>query len=190
MSKTDIHAPFNTFSGTIGKLVYREVDGKTIVALRPKRRKGPPSEAALAHQQRFKRASRWAKAVLLDDEKAPFYRALGKKMKITAYAAAMSDFLKSPTIEELDLSFYAGQAGQRIKFTAEDNGSVVNAMVTISDGDTHVFESGQATEVDPGTGYWTYGAITTIPAGTHVTVTVKVSDRPGNVVELTEEKAL
>lgn len=190
MSKTDVHAPFNTFSGTIGKLVYREVNGKTIVSLRPKRRKGPQSQAALAHQRNFARASRWATAVLQDEESGPFYQALGKKREISARAAAISDFLKPPTLEALDLSEYNGRAGDRIQFTANDNVGIENAMVTISDGDTFVFESGQAVEDEPGMGDWTYTALNTIPGGTAVTISVKVSDRPGNVVEVTEEKAL
>ncbi len=190
MSKTDLHAPFNTFSGTIGKLVYRVVDGKTIVSQRPKRRNVPPSEAALAHQQNFKRASRWAKVTLLDEEKGPFYKALGKKRKITAYAAAVSDFLKPPALEELDLSGYAGHAGDRISFIATDQGSVANATVTILDWDKTVLESGSAVENGPGSGIWTYTALNTLPAGLTVGINVKVSDHPGNTAELAEEKAL
>ena len=189
MSKTDVHAPFNTFSGTIGKLVYRNVRGRTIVALRPKR-KGPPSEAALAYQQHFTRGSRWAKAALLDEEKGPFYQALGKKMEISAYAAAMSDFLKVPSLEALDLSGYAGKVGNRIYFEASDNGGLVKAYVTIGDGKSLVYEGGNAVEVEPGTGYWMYTARTAIQAGTPVVINVEVADRPRNVVELTEEKTL
>ena len=191
MSKVEMHAPFTTFSGTIGKLVYRNVRGKTIVAMRPTR-KGPPSEAALAYQQHFTRGSRWAKAALLDEEKGPFYQALGKKMEISAYAAAMSDFLKRPSLEALDLSEYAGQAGDHIYFMASDNGGVVKAMVTIEYENGNVFENGWAVEVGPGTGYWAYTVQSALPAPAGATLRVKASasDRPGNTVEVIEEISL
>jgi hypothetical protein len=35
-----------------------------------------------------------------------------------------------------------------------------------------------------------YTAASAIPGGTTVTINVKVSDRPGNTVEVTQEKAL
>lgn len=189
MSKVEMHAPFTTFSGTIGKLVYRKVKGKTIVAMKPDPER-PLSEKEVAHRQVFSQASTWAKAALQDEDLGPFYEALGKKRDLKAHAAAVSDFLKPPTLEALDLSDYTGLAGQRIYFRASDNGGIANATVTISDGGIEVMESGQAAEVDPGTGYWSYSASRSIPTGVQVAVTVKVSDRPGNVMELTEEKIL
>jgi hypothetical protein len=90
----------------------------------------------------------------------------------------------------LDLSEYTGQAGDRIYFMASDNGGLVDATVTIGDGNGTVFESGAAVEVDAGTGYWMYTALSALPAGTPVAVNVKVSDRPGNCVEMSEEKTL
>ena len=189
MSRVEMHAPFTTFSGTIGKLVYRKVRGRTIVAMKPDADR-QLSQAEAAHRQDFAQAATWAKAALQDEELRPFYEALGKQREIPARAAAISDFLKPPSLEALDLSEYAGGAGDQIYFMASDNAGVTDAMVTISDGDTFVFEGGKAVEVDPGTGYWMYTARTAIPAGTSGGIKVKVSDRPGNTVEVSEEKTL
>jgi hypothetical protein len=189
MSTVELHAPFTTFSGTIGKLVYRKVRGRTIVALKPDADR-PLSQAEVAHRQDFAQAAAWAKAALQDEELRPFYEALGKQREIPARAAAISDFLKRPTLEALDLAEYAGQAGNPIYFMASDNAGLVDATVTITDGNETVFESGAAVEVEPDTGYWMYTTQSDLPAGTPATINVKVSDRPGNIVEASEEKVL
>jgi hypothetical protein len=189
MSTVEMHAPFTTFSGTIGKLVYRKVRGKTIVAVKPDENR-PLSQAEVAHRQDFAQAAAWAKAAMQDEQLRPFYEALGKQREIPARAAAISDFLKRPALEGLDLAEYAGQVGDKIYFMASDNGGLVEATVAIGDGDGTVFESGAAVEVDADTGYWMYDTQSAIPGGTTVAVNVKVSDRPGNIVEVTEEKVL
>ena len=73
---------------------------------------------------------------------------------------------------------------------ASDNAGLVDATVTITDGDETVFESGAAVEVEPGTGYWMYTAQSDIPAGSTVQIKASVSDRPGNIVEASEENTL
>ena len=189
MSKTELQAPFTTFSGTIGKLVFRKVKGKTIVAVKPDPDR-PLSEAEAEHRQDFAQAAGWAKTALQDEDLRPFYEALGKQREIPARAAAVSDYLKRPTLDGLDLGEYAGRAGDPIYFMASDNVGLVDATVTIGDGNGTVFESGAAVEVDAGTGYWMYTAQNSLGAGGTVTVNVKVSDRPGNSVEMSEEKTL
>ena len=183
-----MHAPFTHYSGTIGKLVYRKYRGKTVVAVKPDADR-PLSKAEVAHRQDFAQAASWAKAALQDEELRPFYEALGKQRDIPARAAAMSDYLKRPTFEALDLAEYGGQAGDPIYFMASDNGGLVDATVTIGDGNGTVFESGPAVEVDEGTGYWMYTAQSNLPEISQATINVKVSDRPGNSVEVNEEKA-
>jgi hypothetical protein len=189
MSRVEMHAPFTTFSGTIGKLVYRKYRGKTIVAVKPDANR-PLSEAEAAHRQDFAQAATWAKTALQDEELRPFYEALGKQRDIPARAAAISDFLKRPSLEALDLSEYTGQAGDHIYFMASDNAGLVNAMVTIGDGNGSVYESGAAVEVEANTGYWMYNAQNSLGEGTTVVINVKASDRPGHSVEVTEQKAL
>jgi len=189
MSRVEMHAPFTTFRGTIGKLVYRKYKGRTVVALKPDADR-PLSQAEITHRQDFAQAAAWAKTALLDEELRPFYEALGKQRDIPARAAAVSDFLKRPSLEALDLSEYTGQTGDPIYFMTNDNGGVANALVTISDEDGTVLESGEASEVDPGMGYWMYTTQCAIPGGILVLINVKVSDRPGNIAEVTDQKAL
>jgi len=189
MSTIEMHAPFTTFSGTIGKLVYRKYKGRTIVAMKPDPDR-PLSQAEVAHRQDFAQAAAWAKAALQDEELRPFYEALGKQRDIPARAAAVSDYLKRPTLEALDLSEYAGQAGDRIYFMASDNAGLVDAMVTIEYENGNIFENGMAVEVEPGTGYWMYTVQSALPTPATVLVKASVSDRPGNNVEVSEVKAV
>ena len=189
MSRVEMHAPFTTFSGTIGKLVYRKFRGKTIVAMKPDADR-PLSQAEVAHRQDFAQAATWAKAALQNEELRPFYEALGKQREIPPRAAAMADFLKRPSIEALDLANYAGKIGNRIYFMATDNGGVVSAQVTITDADGNLIENGMAVEVDAGTGYWMYTAKSAVAPGTLAVINVQASDRPGNFVVVGEEKAL
>ena len=107
-----MHAPFTHYSGTIGKLVYRKYRGRTIVSVKPDPDR-PLSQAQTAQRQDFTQAATWAKAAMQDEKLRLFYEALGKKRDIPARAAAVSDFLKRPTLGALDLSEYAGQAGEQ-----------------------------------------------------------------------------
>jgi hypothetical protein len=70
MSRVEMHAPFTAFSGTIGKLVYREIRGKTIVAVKPNANR-PLSEAEVAHRQDFAQAAAWPKLSSMTSQQAP-----------------------------------------------------------------------------------------------------------------------
>ena len=51
--------------GTLGKeLVFREWDGKTVVAKAPKKRTGPATAAQLKIQENFLLAAKYAKSVM------------------------------------------------------------------------------------------------------------------------------
>jgi hypothetical protein len=189
MSEVEMHAPFTHYRGTIGKLVYRKRKGKTIVALKPDADR-PLTEGEVAHRQDFSRAAAWATTALKNDEMRQVYEQLGKKRDIPARAVAVSDHLVSPEIQPLDLSSYDGQAGNPIYFVATDNVGITGAQVTITNGNGTQFESGIPVEIAPEAGLWMYTAMTTLPEGTDAVIKVSVHDRPGNIAEVSEEKAL
>jgi hypothetical protein len=92
---------------------------------------------------------------------------------ISAFNAAVTNFLLPSSVHRLDLSAYCGQPGQ-----------------TIMDSDRHALESGSAVETMEGSGAWVYTATGSIPAGTNVQVWVVARDRPGGTGMLTESKTL
>ena len=58
------------FSGILGKeIVFREWEGKTVVAKAPKRRKNGPTPEQAAMQERFLLASRFARGVVKNPDK-------------------------------------------------------------------------------------------------------------------------
>ena len=189
MSSVEMHPPFKHYRGTIGDLVYRKVKGRTIVAVRPDADR-QLKQAEAAHRQDFAKAAAWATTILNDDEARHLYEEIGYERDIPARAAAVSDFLKPPFIEGLDLSDYAGQVGHKIFFVATDNVGVIDAQVKITDPSGALFENGAAVEVPETPGYWMYTAKSAIPAGTDAVVTVTVMDRPRHATIVSEEKSL
>lgn len=65
---------------------------------------------------------------------------------------------------------------------------MVNAVVALTNGNGTTYEEGWAVEIDGDSGYRMYTTKSRIPAGSQVLVTVQVSDRPGNVTELSAGK--
>ena len=96
MAKIKLDPMFNGLSGKYGGVIFRQrPDGTTIVSRAPAKSTKEPSPAQLAHQQRFKKAAAYAKKALEDPEIHAHYEEAARKMEITPYAAAMSDYLKS-----------------------------------------------------------------------------------------------
>jgi hypothetical protein len=67
---------------------------------------------------------------------------------------------------------------------------VTGARVTISDTTGTQYESGIPVEIDPKAGLWMSTTLSAVPAGTEALIKVQANDRPGNIAEVTEEKAL
>src|SRR5688500_3715272 len=98
------------FKGSLGKeLVFREWEGKTIVAKSPKARSGDPTIAQAAAQEKFLIASRYGKAITksLDQSLAQGY-ASALRPRQNVYARAMEDFLASPVVKFIDTRNYKG----------------------------------------------------------------------------------
>ena len=199
MSEADMHAPFNGYSGRIGKLVYKQYKGRTIVShvANPKR---TLSAAEIALRAHFTEASQWAKLAFKNEELRAFYEDLAPKMVFikkgvrkvgtTPHSAAVCDYLVAPSIKSLDVSEYNGQTGDNVSFLATDNVGVYYAQIKIDDADGNRLETGDPVMVDADKGSWVYTTTRTIPAGTNAKITVIVYDRPGNSAEVIEEKAL
>jgi hypothetical protein len=96
--------------GKIGQLlVFRRVNGKTIVSHAP-RKPDKSKETAAQRKSRstFKEASRWAKIVLLDPDQKTYYQQRAKTLKLpNAYTAAIKDYMRNP-----EWKMRANQRGQ------------------------------------------------------------------------------
>jgi hypothetical protein len=81
--------------GTIGKMVFRQLFGKTIVSARASR----PSRQSKQQREnriRFQSASLWAKKQLQDPAKKAYYQQQAKELNLpNAYTAAIGEYMRN-----------------------------------------------------------------------------------------------
>lgn len=165
-------------SGMLGsQLVYRTVDGTTIVSSRPIRRTAP-SKAQQRQITRFKYASIYGKAVQEDPALGPIYEAAAAKLGAfkSTYQLAVTDYLRSPEIG--DLLIPSGVAGTVVLVEAFEDPRLAKVDFTILDGAEEVMETGAALLETNGI-QWAYTLQQDIPEGGKVLV--QAYDLPGNV---------
>lgn len=133
-------------SGKIGKqIVFRQVNGKTIIASRPHRK--PTTHPTLINQNnRFRLASTYAKKALADPVLKEEYTAEAKKRGIiNPYNMAVSDYMKKPEISQVNTSAYRGKRiKEPINIEVTDNFKVIAVKVTIIC-QSSIIEEGDAT---------------------------------------------
>ena len=159
-------------------IVYRQVRGGVVMANKPK-----PSTTVSAAQQevkdKFKKATSYAKRQMADPTAKALYESAKSDKMPSAYAVAVRDFLKSPTIDQLDLSLYTGQVGEKILVLASDDFKVESVFVTILSAANAVIESGPA--IESATGEWEYTATVANANFATSKYQIQAKDRPGNV---------
>jgi hypothetical protein len=146
-------------SGTLGKeLVFRDWDGKTVVAKAPKKRKGDPTSQQAETQEKFLIASRYARAVLRnpDQGRAEAYAAVLRPRQ-NVYSRALEDFMSPPVVKRINTRTYKGAVGNLIEIYAIDDFRVASVRVEIYAADGTLLEEGNA-ELSPDDIYWTYKA--------------------------------
>src|SRR5690348_5005825 len=102
-------------SGGIGnKLVFRQVGNRTIISKKA-RVSTVRTEKQEAHRLKFQQAARYAKAKMADVIAKADYELIAKqKENTTAFAVAVGDYLKLPTIDSIRYADYKGNIGDVI----------------------------------------------------------------------------
>ncbi|SKB86478.1 hypothetical protein [Daejeonella lutea] len=174
-------------SGRFGdQLVYRQRNGKTIIARRPVKRNTPPSVIQQELREQFSEAVLYAKAVIANEAKKAIYQ--GKATPYySAYLLALTDFRKAPEIRKYDTSAYSGQIGDEISVRAIDNFKVERVMLLIKDSLGETIEEGAAVLSENGVD-WIYTATVVNPTLPGTTLFISAADIPGNIT--TEEVTL
>lgn len=134
------------FSGQLGKeIVFRDWAGKTVVAKAPKKRKSAPSADQAEIQERFLYASKFATAVVKNDDKgmADAYAAVLRPRQ-NVYARAVQDFMSSPVVSKIDVRNYTGAVGNTIKVRAIDDFRVVSVRVEVYASTGSLIEAGNS----------------------------------------------
>jgi hypothetical protein len=182
MAKSNNNVITHGLSEKIGDLlVFSQRGGKTIVSIVPQK-KAPASEKQLAQRQRFQQAIIYGKAATATPGTGELYAAAAKKQKgKTPINVAVADFFGAPDIEQVDLSGYAGGAGDRILVQASDDFAVKAVHVRISNADGSLVEEGAA--VQSVGNLWTYTATQTNESLEGDKIVISASDLPGNMTE-------
>jgi hypothetical protein len=184
MSKVELGALVNGFSGKVGNSVLRRRGSKTYLCSVPKRKTTEPTAKEKAQRDRFRRAAAYAKGKMLDPiAKADYAQIASRKESMSAFTVAVTDYLKSPVIDSLKTDGYTGKINDVIIAKVYDDFKIAAVKVTITLPTNVLLETGAAT-FDATTLEWKYVATkanATVP-GTKVKVTG--TDRPGNETSL------
>jgi hypothetical protein len=187
MAKIKLNPIIERLRGAVGDLVFKARNGRPYVARKADLSDYAPSQAQAAQRDRFRDATAYARASMDDPDANALYAALAKGRGLTAYTAAVTDFLVAPTISEIDVSAYGGLTGGIVAVRARDEFGVLRVHVSITDATGQVIEAGNALQTGNA---WLYTATSDAPSGESVTVRAQAFDRPGNVVEDSLEVAI
>jgi hypothetical protein len=169
------------FKGSLGKeLVFREWDGKTVVAKAPKARTTEPTADQQEIMDKFLIASRYGIAVTKGQDQTmaqAYARVLKPRQNV--YSRAMEDFLTLPTVKTINTRNYKGVVGDKITIFAVDDFRVTSVQVEITAANGTIIETGNAV-VNPSGIDWVFTATqaNNLLAGTKIKAIA--TDVPGN----------
>lgn len=182
MAKPLLNSAFNAISGAIDRWVYRQVNGRTVIARRPEPTGLPPSAAQMLVREQFRQAGKYASDMALDPVQGPAYAALAAARGRPMRALMIADFFHPPVVESIGLGAFHGAVGDPIIVNASDDVGVTAVSVVLRAADSSILEQGVATLSGS---VWSYAATQAHPAGTPITITATAVDRPGHTGTLT-----
>lgn len=167
--------------GNVGRqFVLRTRAGVTILGKMPTfNASRAATEEQLTVRENFADASMYAQGAITSEELKALYQKKAKGMQ-NAYNIAFRDFLKSPTIKQVDLDAYTGEAASTIVVSAKDDFRVVEVAVSIFDPNGVLVEKGFATLNPLHRIKWIYTVTTTHNNPQDYKIVVTVKDVPGN----------
>lgn len=180
MGNIKLNALVEKASGRVGSnLVLRTRGKRTILATKGDAPKEISEKQKLV-RERFRLAAMYAKAALKNPETKTAYEDLVKDQEfMSAFTAAVKDYLKPPQIAAVTLDGYTGQPGSFIQISPSDDFKVIGVTVKITAPDGTVIESGNAV-VEDGAGEFKYIATQVNAALPGTKITITATDRPGN----------
>jgi hypothetical protein len=187
MAKVKLNPFLEGIHGKVGELVFKRYADEVIVARAPDTGDAPPTEAQAAQRERFRLAVLYGKAVVADPETKALYETAARAKGMPVFALAVGDFLHGPAVDEIDLSAYTGQAGQKIGIRAHDDFELTGVAVVIRKADGAVLEQGLATQGSDS--IWAYTTTAALPAGQTVMIEVTATDRPGHKTTKSQAKS-
>jgi hypothetical protein len=177
MAKVTLHPSIGAMSGKLGDMVYRRLWGQEITSRLPDFSKRKLSEKQRAQVGRFTTGSvKWKG---LPVEVQARYKARAKELEMPPCALYQKTNARPPSVEDIDLSQYTGQAGQFIRVGAVDLVDVAGVEVIIREAGGNQLEAGSATRPPEGNPYWIYQTTAAASSAAGVTVEATAANWPG-----------
>jgi hypothetical protein len=173
------NAATHNASGKVGSLLYRKVHGDSVMGNMPGKSTRPLTESQQQIRSRFSEAAMYAKSALANPELFDFYKSKSRPGK-SAYVVALTDYLRSPEVKDVDTSSYNGSIGSTILVKAFDDGRLTSVKFRIEKGNGSLVEEGEAV-MQMNVLHWTYTAIAANDSFAGTRITIKATDLPGNV---------
>jgi hypothetical protein len=166
--------------GTVGgTLVFRKLNGETVVSAAPEPSSKEPSEKQKEQRQRFRLASLYADRVKADPLLLEEYVIAAKKRgSNNVRNLILADFFKLPEI--ISLSVNTKPAGSIIEILVVDYMRVKSVTLSIKNPDGSVLESGKCV-VGSDKQTWTYRIVQQENLIAGVIFEITATDLPGNV---------
>lgn len=183
MSKVTNNIVTRGLSGQLGKqLVFRNINGKTIVSRSPVSTKAP-NEVQMANRNKFQLATLYAKNAISDAIRKAIYQSKSGDGK-SPYNIAVADFFNAPDIQSIDLTNYFGEVGDTILIKVTDDVKVESVQVEIMNADGSLVERGNAVQNSPLD--WLYTATVENDNLDGDKIVVKAFDMPNNMTQKDE----
>jgi hypothetical protein len=177
MGKVKTSPGAGEITGKVGGMVYRRLWGGVFVHGVPDFSDRQLSEKQQGENNKLKLAGIIWKA--LDLTAKAVYTAKGKELNKPPFGLFYKDYYHPPTVQEIDLSQYMGQAGQIIRIRATAAIALARVEVTIRQTDGKVIESGQAAKPADKSAPWTYPATLAVEHAAGLIVEVTAVNWPG-----------
>jgi len=170
------------YSGRVGDIVFRNYNGKSVMAKRPDCSKVIKTARQLVFINKFAKAVKVG--LFAKDNPTLIEHYKKKRPDLSTYHAAISDYQSSPVIEHVDVSEYQGHPGDVVTVSASDKFEIEGVGVVIFNAMGDVIEFGEAVPKEfSGNTEWDYTATVENPDYKSSRILVRAKDRPGNVVE-------
>jgi hypothetical protein len=177
MADINLNTGINGIRGRINGWIYKQVNGRTILAPIPVRSTKPPSAGQIAQRESFANAASYGRSVLADPLLRPIYEGVSTEQRKPIFAVAIGDFFTPPRITFINVSNYHGAVGQKIKVLAVDDVQVMSVRVELRETTGVLIEQGAAIKTGED---WFYTATTLVALGRAIKIVATATDRPGN----------
>jgi len=170
------------YSGRVGDIVFRNYNGKSVMAKRPDCSKVIKTALQWENMNKFAKAVKYGLFVMANHVLSEYYRM--KRPDLSPFHAAISDYLTRPIIESVDVRKYKGHPGDVVTISAWDKWNIEGVGVVIFNAIGDIIEFGAAVPKEfSGNTEWDYTATVENIDYKSSRILVRAKDRPGNLVE-------